>query len=574
STDLASAEPIFSYIDNALEISIFGEYDRIRHDFPQDLCPGLEISDHVYRALQVDNEPLAKAGVSIFYNSTYQTDLLFVPEEKLPVVYKAFQTYGIHISLPDHDFEQLQDQTFDSLAIHAQDDQPSLTPPDTPVTAEHHFSKDGEDANPSLSSAFSNSYSQESEERRPQEDEPQHSARSSPLSMTPWALSESLQQEMACRSVAESLRVERLSMIEHEQEQELRSFETLTVQDDDDAPTDTVLPSPDASLSSFEESRFGPTFSSSASSNAPQPLSSPFGSYQQQQQQHGLAHQHASSLKPLETAWDATTDQSYANETTATNTTTASSSLPSSDRVGRLSSSSSCSASSGSSSSTTTTTTTATMMTAPGAASPTTTTAFELRHQAIRTLPENLLRCVGLNTELEMGPPRWMLKVIKILFYEDRVKVPRGRGRACSRRAVYDDNYDDDDDDDDDEEESEEGSSPAWRATTPRFFSFTATADSVSMITDVEILETEFEEHELFMSLDQCPLRLIRLDLHRFDLDKVGIVQSVARPLTEAGIELLYLSTFSTANILVLEHRLDDAERILSGTPTPSGYIG
>jgi hypothetical protein len=35
--------------------------------------------------------------------------------------------------------------------------------------------------------------------------------------------------------------------------------------------------------------------------------------------------------------------------------------------------------------------------------------------------------------------------------------------------------------------------------------------------------------------------------------------------LTEAGIDLLYLSTFSTANILVVEHRLADAERILSG---------
>lgn len=91
------------------------------------------------------------------------------------------------------------------------------------------------------------------------------------------------------------------------------------------------------------------------------------------------------------------------------------------------------------------------------------------------------------------------------------------------------------------------------------------------MITDVYILE-EFEEHELFMDMDTCPLRLIQLDLHRFGLDKYGIIHSVARPLTEAGIELLYLSTFSTANILVMEHRLVDAEKILSGSgsSTPS----
>ncbi|KAF9429546.1 hypothetical protein BGZ94_010316 [Podila epigama] len=174
-------------------------------------------------------------------------------------------------------------------------------------------------------------------------------------------------------------------------------------------------------------------------------------------------------------------------------------------------------------------------------ASPTTETAAELRQQAIRTLPENYLRCVGLNTELEEGSQPWVLKIIKILFFHDNVKekaINAGRG-------------------------------PKHDA--PRFFSFTATSECVSMITDVYILE-EFEEHELFMDMDTCPLRLIQLDLHRFGLDKYGIIHSVARPLTEAGIELLYLSTFSTANILVMEHRLTEAEKILSGsganTPT------
>ncbi|KAG0055960.1 hypothetical protein BGZ83_006885 [Gryganskiella cystojenkinii] len=169
--------------------------------------------------------------------------------------------------------------------------------------------------------------------------------------------------------------------------------------------------------------------------------------------------------------------------------------------------------------------------------SPTTTTAFELRQQAVRTLPENFLRCVGLNTDLEVGHQPWILKIIKILFYHDEVKeaaISAGRG-------------------------------PNHNA--PRFFSFTATSECVSMITDTYILE-EFEEHELFMDMNTCPLRLIQLDLHRFGLDKFGIIHSVARPLTEAGIELLYLSTFSTANILVAEHRLSDAEQILSGSGT------
>ncbi|KAF9924212.1 hypothetical protein FBU30_005774 [Linnemannia zychae] len=173
-------------------------------------------------------------------------------------------------------------------------------------------------------------------------------------------------------------------------------------------------------------------------------------------------------------------------------------------------------------------------------ASPTTTTAFEIRQQASRTLPENSLRCVGLNTELDTGHQPWLLKIIKILFYHDKVK----------------------------EEAILAGNGPKHNA--PRFFSFTATSECVSMITDTYILD-EFEEHELFMDMETCPLRLIQLDLHRFGLDKYGIIHSVARPLTEAGIELLYLSTFSTANILVADHRLSEAERILSGGSTMSG---
>lgn len=66
-----------------------------------------------------------------------------------------------------------------------------------------------------------------------------------------------------------------------------------------------------------------------------------------------------------------------------------------------------------------------------GKPSPTTTTAFELRQQAVITLPKNYLRCVGLNTDLEGGHQPWILKIIKILFYNDKVKeeaVTTGRG--------------------------------------------------------------------------------------------------------------------------------------------------
>ncbi|KAF9166598.1 hypothetical protein DFQ26_007412 [Actinomortierella ambigua] len=593
STDLASTEPIFSYIDNALEISIFGEYNRIRNDFPPDLCPGLEISDHVYRALQVDNddmfdsskictivEPLAKAGVSIFYNSTYQTDLLFVPEEKLPVVFKALQQRGIQISQPDEDFERIQDRSYHGLAIHAPDNQVALTPPDTPVSDDQHLSESDKDDGRSISSTFDGSQHQEEKEHEQQgRGYEQHqrtgdddkdtqtlsfSDNQSSQSTVPWmsmsSLEQSLQQEMACRSVAESLRFERQSVVvvdQHQQQQQGKDS-SVSVQS---VSTNSVLPSPTTSLSSLEESgEFDPACSSDFAGNGSS--STPYGGGNHNDHHHHLLHRqrhptlsttpshpHAQSLKPLQTARDATEDAFLSR-----------------DHKTRFSSSSSSPSSSFSSP----TNGIATTTTSTGTASPTTTTAFELRHQAIRTLPENLLRCVGLNTELEMGPPRWMLKVIKILFYEDCVQVPVRRERGRMRGRTFSDSDSDDHEDDDSDEEA----SSTTTTTIPRFFSFTATADSVSMITDVEILEAEFEEHELFMSLDdQCPLRLIRLDLHRFGLDKVGIVQSVARPLTEAGIELLYLSTFTTANILVLQHRLDDAERILSGTPTPTGYV-
>lgn len=58
-------EPLFSYIDNSLEISIFGDCDAITRDFPKDLCPGLEVSSHIYRALQVDNGMIIREMSSV-----------------------------------------------------------------------------------------------------------------------------------------------------------------------------------------------------------------------------------------------------------------------------------------------------------------------------------------------------------------------------------------------------------------------------------------------------------------------------------------------------------------------------
>ncbi|KAF9386213.1 hypothetical protein CPC16_007691 [Podila verticillata] len=414
-------EPLFSFIDNSLEISIFGDCDAISRDFPKDLCPGLEVSSHIYRALQVDNddtfnssricsivEPLANAGVSIFYMSTYQTDLLFVQENRLPVVFSTLSKNGLDV----HREENVE-----------------CTPPDSPI----------------------------------QEQRNQYGIHVIP--------EDDAEEELDLGHPRHPL---------HGQ----YHYDHNTLVDSPDA-RELSLASPPNSMDSIsdqepESDRGEEIQPSYASQSSKQPLSLDILSAQ------SIAHRGHDSA-----AW--THEEQQFEERILSQ------------------------------------------------ASPATATAFELRQQAIRTLPENYLRCVGLNTELEAGHQPWILKVIKILFYHDKVKE---KAIQAGRRPEHD---------------------------APRFFSFTVTSECVSMITDVYILQ-EFEEYELFMDMDTCPLRLIQLDLHRFGLDKYGIIHSVARPLTEAGIELLYLSTFSTANILVMEHRLIDAEKILSGsgssTPT------
>ncbi|OUM59234.1 hypothetical protein PIROE2DRAFT_47266, partial [Piromyces sp. E2] len=103
----------FSYTENSMEISIIADVETIEKDFPKNnspICPGLCICEDPFRALQIDNEyglemsgkrindlsaPLAQAGISIFYLSTYQTDFIFVKEKRIPLVVsvlkKSFQ---------------------------------------------------------------------------------------------------------------------------------------------------------------------------------------------------------------------------------------------------------------------------------------------------------------------------------------------------------------------------------------------------------------------------------------------------------------------------------------------------
>ncbi|KAG4084599.1 hypothetical protein H8356DRAFT_1298867 [Neocallimastix lanati (nom. inval.)] len=155
---------------------------------------------------------------------------------------------------------------------------------------------------------------------------------------------------------------------------------------------------------------------------------------------------------------------------------------------------------------------------------------IEVRRQCKKSLFDKNLRLIGLNREYMEG---WALIIMKIMFYPELLKT---------------------------EEELE-------NEDTGRFFSYTSTAEGISLIVEEQILEL-FEEHMINMSLTPRPLRCIQIDLTSFGvgtlrLDRFGIVYSMSDPLTKAGINLLYLSTFKTANVLVNESLIDQTLEVL-----------
>lgn len=60
-----------------------------------------------------------------------------------------------------------------------------------------------------------------------------------------------------------------------------------------------------------------------------------------------------------------------------------------------------------------------------------------------------------------------------------------------------------------------------------------------------------FEDYMLNKSSSETMLRCIQVDLSTFGLDTYGLVYSMSNPLVDHGVNLLCLSTFRTANVLV-----------------------
>ncbi|KAI8375330.1 hypothetical protein EDC96DRAFT_323686 [Choanephora cucurbitarum] len=133
------------------------------------------------------------------------------------------------------------------------------------------------------------------------------------------------------------------------------------------------------------------------------------------------------------------------------------------------------------------------------------------------------LRCVGLNPHYRSD---WSMTILKILSYPELIS-------ASSK--------------------SEE----------TRFFSYTATSDGISLIANQAILNL-FNQDAIFQDEESQTYRVIQVNLAGSNLDRCGIVWSISHPLaTEASINLLYLSTFMSANILVSSDDLGRAEKIL-----------
>ncbi|KAJ2956277.1 hypothetical protein NQZ79_g7847 [Umbelopsis isabellina] len=144
-----------------------------------------------------------------------------------------------------------------------------------------------------------------------------------------------------------------------------------------------------------------------------------------------------------------------------------------------------------------------------------------------QTVLDNELRCVGLNKHADVAS--WSMAILKILLYPDMI-----------------DGYRD--------------------TTTPRFFSYTSTCEGVSLLTEQYIIDS-FDENIICGTEDETPLRVVQINLSDSNLDRCGIVRSISHPLaTAAQINILYLSTYTTANILVSAGDLEQALSVMSFT--------
>lgn len=84
------------------------------------------------------------------------------------------------------------------------------------------------------------------------------------------------------------------------------------------------------------------------------------------------------------------------------------------------------------------------------------------------------------------------------------------------------------------------------------FFSITISDEGISIVA-LETLLDLIPYHMTYRSLIESKLGVYELDVENLGLDSFGVVYSTCKPLVSKKINLMYLSTFKTANILVAE---------------------
>ncbi|KAI8372258.1 hypothetical protein EDC96DRAFT_572933 [Choanephora cucurbitarum] len=133
----------------------------------------------------------------------------------------------------------------------------------------------------------------------------------------------------------------------------------------------------------------------------------------------------------------------------------------------------------------------------------------------------NELQCVGLNKH---DRSIWVQTVLKILCYPELVRSDCGPDHK-------------------------------------RFCSFVATSDDISIIADKQIIAI-FDDSSLMQEQDAPAQKVIQVHFSGSNTDRYGIVRSISKPLSiDANINMLYLSSYMTANIIV---SADDLERAVS----------
>ncbi|KAF9427699.1 GATS protein-like 3 [Entomortierella beljakovae] len=149
----------------------------------------------------------------------------------------------------------------------------------------------------------------------------------------------------------------------------------------------------------------------------------------------------------------------------------------------------------------------------------------QVRKQCPRSVIDDKLMMAGLAPDFQT---EWGVTLIKVLFYPDQI--------------------------------------PGFtRDVNSRFISFTTTDEGTSLIADQEVL-AQFGEHMLNRSSSETILRCIQVDLSTFGLDTCGLVYSMSNPLVDHGINLLCMSTYRTANVLVHDADLEKSLEILSSS--------